>query len=147
MQTFLFIISWLLFIISWLLLGFATAHFAKQRGRDPIVWFCIGTFFGILGLLFLFILSPLKSEEETPGETAEIFEGPPSTQLPHHDYAIKDWYYYDDNKERIGPISFEKLKTLWASAAIRMDSYLWSEGMDDWKMLKDIPELEHHLAQ
>lgn len=138
MQTFLFIISWLLF-------GFATAYFAKQRGRDPVVWFLVGTFFGILGLLFVFILPAVNPEDENQGEPAEIFEETPLPQLPHHDYAIKEWYYYDAQKQRIGPVSYNDLKANWKDAIIHPDTFVWAEGMGDWRPLKDVPDLLEHL--
>lgn len=138
MQTFLFIISWLMF-------GAATAYFAKQRGRDPTIWFLIGTFFGILGLIFVFILPAIKPEEGSAGGEALLPDEKALSQLPHHDYAIKEWYYYDAQKQRIGPISFNDLKVRWTDAAITLESYVWSDGMSDWKPLKDVPDLLEHL--
>ena len=56
-----------------LLIGAATAYFANQRGRDPLVWFMVGMLLGIFGLALLFLLPPVlegeeKSEEELASE-------------------------------------------------------------------------------
>lgn len=140
MQTFLFIVSWLLF-------GFATAYFAKQRGRDPYIWFLVGTLFGILGLIFLFVL-PNRSAELPIGE--ELDPAPSENVLPvlpHHDYAIKEWFYYDRQKQRVGPISYDELKTSWKNEQLDEESFVWCEGMFDWQPVKNLPNLLEHLNQ
>lgn len=139
MQTFLFIFSWLLF-------GVVTAYFAKQRGRNPYTWFLVGTFFGILGLITVFILPSLVADGDDPdSESADLEKSEPMIQLPHHDYAIKDWFYYDNQKQRSGPISYDDLKQRFKDNIIDPESFLWSEGMTEWKQLKDIPDLLEHF--
>ena len=56
--------STILVLILWMIMGIATAYLANQRGRDPYIWFALGVVFGILAMLLLFILPPVKSENE-----------------------------------------------------------------------------------
>ncbi len=135
-------------IILWLLISTATAYFANQRGRDPLVWFMVGMLLGFLGLLLLFLLPPVNEEVKPPEEAEyQILDQPKETSLTtlHHDYLIKDWYYYDADKNRQGPIRFEILKNLWKEGTIGQDTFVWSEGMDKWKKIEEVQNLHTQL--
>lgn len=135
-------------IMLWLMIGSATAYFANQRGRDPLVWFMIGMLLGLLGLLLVFLL-PVVTDEEVPVEEAEFATLEPKHEQPpnvdQHDYLIKDWYYYDTNRERQGPVRFEALKTLWEQGSLNEETFMWSEGMPEWKKIEEIPNLHANL--
>lgn len=120
-------------ITLWLMIGSATAYFAHQRGRDPLIWFMLGMLLGFLGLLVLFLLPPIK--EQMPQVDAEYarLERAPET----HFGAAKDWFYYDDSRCRQGPVSYSQLKELMEHHVIKEDTYLWSEGMSGWKTAKE----------
>ncbi len=128
----------LVVIISWLLFGGASSYFARQRGRDPFAWFLIGMFLGILGLLLLFLLPPLAApvseveEKEVEEEPAVVEEMP---------YRLKAWYYLDQDRNQIGPASFNQLK----KANIHADTLIWCEGMPEWKTIADVPEMRDAL--
>lgn len=127
-----------------LTIGAATAYFANQRGRDPLIWFMIGMLLGIFGFLLLFLLPAITEEG---GAEEEIYE-PKVESIPHqatHEYLVKDWYYYDRNRARQGPIRFDKLKDLWKESEISEDSYVWSEGMIGWQKIEEVPTLYTHL--
>ena len=127
----------LVVIFSWLLFGGASSYFANQRGRDPFAWFLIGMFLGILGLLLLFLLPPLEESprvvEEAPSEVP-----PQETETPNR---LKAWYYIDQAGNQIGPVSFNQLK----KASIQEGTFIWSEGMPEWKPLAELPELKEEL--
>lgn len=137
-------------IVLWLLVSTATAYFASQRGRDPLVWFMVGMLLGFLGLLLLFLLPPVN-ETETNAEEAEYAllepQGETSLPLPGHDYMIKDWFYYDSQQQRQGPIRFEDLHHLWKDGVIDDHTFVWSDGMENWKKIEEIQNLHTHLAQ
>lgn len=42
------------------------------------------------------------------------------------------WFYYDD-KNRVGPLSFEEMKEAITSGKIFADSLVWHQGLDEWK--------------
>ena len=50
-------------------------------------------------------------------------------------------YFYSDGKEKKGPYSFEELK----NEDINKDTLVWFEGLEDWKPVKEIKELEEIL--
>lgn len=130
----------LVVIISWLLFGGASSYFARQRGRDPFAWFLIGMFLGILGLLLLFLLPPLavpvSADEEKVEEIEEI--EPQEAEMP---YQLKAWYYLDEMRNQIGPVSYNQLK----KANIQADTLIWCEGMPEWKTIAEIPHMKEAL--
>lgn len=128
-------------IALWLMVAAATAYFANQRGRDPVVWFMLAMLLGWLALLILFFLAPVK-EDEQPQEAEYALLDAKNDILPFsHDYLILDWYYYDRHQDRNGPVPFETLKTLWKDGSIDDETYVWSEGMEEWKKIADIPSI------
>lgn len=132
----------ILTLFFWLLVGFSTAYFAYQRGRNPYAWFIIGIFFGLLGLLFVFLL-PAVNANETEINANQIDNKEVLTLLPSRetqDFLIKDWFYLDSQHKQQGPISFEDLKKNFEEGKIQQSSFVWCEGMSDWKKIKDIGE-------
>lgn len=120
-------------IILWILFGCATAYFAQQRGRDPTIWFFIGMFLGLIGLLLLFIL-PSYSEKEsileiqvTPNSVTTV---PEETDLKNDN--TQEWYYLDPQRTQIGPVTFNALKEKWEQGNVTKGTLLWCEGMKNW---------------
>lgn len=134
-------------IVLWLCLGTATAYFANQRGRDPIVWFMLGMLLGFFGLLLVFLLPPLAEEEPAVEAEYALLEqrGELSFGLSNQDFLVKDWFYYDHKQIRQGPVSFDKLKGLWKDGFLNEESYIWSEGMENWIRLEEVQNLYTHL--
>jgi len=54
---------------------------------------------------------------------------------------MKKYFFYLTGKDQNGPISFEELLTKGISG----DTLIWSEGMENWQKLKDIPELKQAI--
>jgi len=50
-------------------------------------------------------------------------------------------YYYLEGEEQKGPFSLEDLK----SKGLTGETYVWSDDMDNWKKLKDLPDLQQLL--
>ncbi len=127
-----------------LIISAATAHFANQRGRDPLIWFMLGMLLGLFGLLLLFLLPIVEEENSEESPTIEQKRKPQPLSATH-DYLVKDWFYYDRNREMQGPIRFEKLKELWKNAEINEGSFIWTEGMAEWQKLEEVHGLYTHL--
>ena len=53
------------------------------------------------------------------------------------------YYYLADKNNRDKPFTLEQLK----DKDLTNESLIWTEGMDDWKMLKDIPELSNLVVK
>ena len=70
--------------------------------------------------------------------------------LPHHDRPKSlpetaptsggEWYYMA-NGDTQGPVNFEKLRELYRDRVLTLSSFVWNPGMDDWKTLSSVPEL------
>ncbi|TPN84070.1 SPFH domain-containing protein [Aquimarina algicola] len=55
-------------------------------------------------------------------------------------------YYYANNGQQAGPVSFDQLKMLFANRTINKNSLIWKQGMTTWLELKDIEELKSFLG-
>jgi len=53
---------------------------------------------------------------------------------------MKEFYYLSD-EDQLGPFTLDELKTKNLTA----NTFIWTEGMPEWKLLKDIPELKSLL--
>jgi hypothetical protein len=142
-------------LFFWLLMGFSTAYFAQQRGRNPYLWFIIGIFFGLLGLLFVFLLPVVNADGSGSGfEEKDIIKGEDSSgdspdffaPSKSHDFFIKDWFYLDSQSKQYGPISFDLLKKLVEEEKIQRSSYVWCVGMTGWKRIEEFDELKALLV-
>jgi hypothetical protein len=132
-----------------LLIGCLAAYIAKGKGRSPVLWFFIGAFFGIFGLLALFffrsqegkVLDQEKENSSLP--EVEKQQQPALLQQPVGIKTLRDqeWFYLDAQHQRFGPVAFEKLESLWKEGKIGPSTYVWSEGMAGWHMIKDLPLL------
>lgn len=115
-----------------------TSYYADQRGRNPGIWFLLGALFGILGLLFLFLLpSYKKAEEETPIVQPPIAEI--QNESPHQEYLDKVWYYLDLKHHQQGPLTLAALRLAWHRKTISAESWVWCEGMPEWKLVHELP--------
>lgn len=136
----------ILSFLLWVLMGAATAYFANQRGRDPVIWFMVGMLLGVLGLLLLFVLPPVAGEDTTEMLLKEeLPEKPQELAKPHDDYLIKDWYYLDASRAQQGPMDYHALKAAWDAGAIGAHSFVWCEGMSEWQRIEQLPELKEKL--
>ncbi|CCB89710.1 DUF4339 domain-containing protein [Simkania negevensis] len=138
-----------------LIIGAVCAYNAKLRGRSPIAWFAIGLFLGAIGLLILYLLPPKREPlssvatsssakpmpEITPQVTPSLAQQTPAAT------PQKLWYYLDEDNERHGPMSFDRLKSAWIEDQVTRETYLWNEDMEDWKVVKDLPDLLDELGE
>lgn len=50
------------------------------------------------------------------------------------------WYVVVDGEQQ-GPLPPIELSQLFAKGSVGLDSYVWKEGFDDWRIASDVPEL------
>ncbi|MBD0779438.1 SPFH domain-containing protein [Maribacter sp. ANRC-HE7] len=79
------------------------------------------------------------SQQPFGGQPQQVASVPPPmpTQVLYH-YAV--------NGQQGGPVTFDKLKELFASRTINRDTLIWKQGMADWVALKDVEELKVFLG-
>ncbi|HEU4383786.1 MAG TPA: GYF domain-containing protein [Anaeromyxobacteraceae bacterium] len=56
-----------------------------------------------------------------------------------------EWYVAVDDQQ-VGPLAAEGVKGKWESGEIGPDSLVWKPGLEDWKPLSQVPELQQFLA-
>ena len=123
-----------------LLIGVLTAYFAKNRGKSPLLWFFIGTFFGIFGFIALFFFPTQKQEVGPEKETAQIQEM--QKESPFKDTS---WFYADKAYTQQGPVPFNELVRLWKQNEVSQETYVWSQGMKEWKRIGEDQLLQEVL--
>lgn len=118
------------------IIGTITAYLAKGRGRDPTKWFFIGLLCGVFGLIALFFFPVIGPEDEKQQQQPPV--APPVVDAP---VAAKRWFYLDVKHDTLGPVAEDALQGLFQDETITSRTYMWSEGMEGWKRLEDLPEL------
>ncbi len=53
----------------------------------------------------------------------------------------KIWWYSNDDHQKIGPVSKTELEQLYLDEKISSVTKMWSDGLLDWRLLSEIPEL------
>lgn len=134
----------------WMFIGVITAYFAQKRGRDPLIWFMIGMLLGVLGLIVLLILPASKANVEPINEKIEeaFLPSSPAPLVPEETalpFLTKEWFYIDSLKQQQGPISFDSLKKIWYEQQLSDQTYVWSEGMEGWEHIGQMPQLKEVL--
>lgn len=128
-------------ILFWLFFGLCASHFAKKRGRRPVIWFSVGLFLGIFGILLLFLLPKVEKKPHSPPAKPLLLKPQQS------DAWLKMWYYLDPGHSQQGPFEFPDLIKTWKQKGISEASYIWGEGMQEWKRLAELPDLKKEIEQ
>ena len=145
----------LMSLVVLLIIASLTAYYANRKGRNPLKWFFLGVLLGIFAPLILLFLSEFKgnSDKEVEEPTMTISNPSPSlagevevsSQYEAGEEENKLWYYLDEAHEQMGPVSVVALRELWSRGSLRLDSYVWSTGMEQWERVEDLPELNSEL--
>ena len=57
-----------------------------------------------------------------------------------------EWFYLgEDGKENVGPFSTKEMAEYHKDGGIDDDTWIWNEGMEGWKQLKDYEEFSSYL--
>ncbi len=142
-------------IVLGIFFGGISAYLAHKKGRDPLGWFIGGALFGIFGVLILLLLPP-KSKPQPGGINKNFFyknqQAAPEPLISDRKTAYRDqlmqknWYYLDTAHKKNGPMNYVQLKSSWHNGQIVEKTYIWTEGMNDWQKIEDIPELYGDLS-
>lgn len=112
--------------------GALSAFLAHKRGRNPYFWFFIGFAFGLVGIMAIFF-APFSKKKAAPQQAAPqpYISGPSS----------KFWYYLDAAHQQHGPMSLDALTKAWKEGTVLPTSFVWHEGLPDWKPLQEMIRL------
>ena len=49
------------------------------------------------------------------------------------------WYHLQGRRDRFGPLDLDTMRRLVLSGVIGPATYVWADGMPDWKRARDVP--------
>jgi MFS family permease len=127
-------------VLFWLFFGFFASHFAKKRGRHPLGWFCVGLFLGVIGVLLLLLLPKVEKKSRPTPKPLRAFS-------KRSESWLKMWYFLDPTHAQQGPFEFPDMIKKWKENGIDETSFVWGEGMKEWKRLSDMPDLMKEIEQ
>ncbi|NGX61571.1 MAG: hypothetical protein K940chlam9_01058 [Chlamydiae bacterium] len=130
------ILQYLNIFLFWVFFGALSAHLARKKGRNPYIWFFLGMFIGLFTPLLLFLLPPPAPKKKV--------EAPPP---PKSEAWNKMWFYLDPKNEPQGPFEFSIFLNKWKEEGLSEESYVWGEGMPDWKQARALPDLINELPE
>lgn len=128
-----------------LTIGAIASRFARHKGRNPRAWFILGFLFGLLGLLVLFLLPPVKQKAR-----AQMLPQTPVSPSPSpfvkkiliealdSNHSDKLWYYLDENQKQLGPMSLQALSDAWTQGKVRTNTFVWNENLSDWQSFDQV---------
>ena len=132
-------------LVAAVLIGTLTGYLAKERGRDPIKWFLIGMLCGIFALIALYLFPVVEDKEQKNEREAKVL--PPASSQPVEDeLSAKPWFYLDQKHVRYGPEPLDTLKLRFKDGDINKRTYVWSEGMEGWKRIEDLPDILEQMS-
>lgn len=145
--------NFLLSIIILFIISIGAAYYAEKKGRNPMIWFIIGLLISVFALIILYLLPPIERENEDEFEVKRnqgfsnykpnsSLGETMSDKLPEEDTL---WYYLDSNHAQFGPVSIVALKELWDTGRLNLESYVWSQGMENWKKVDELENLKKAL--
>ena len=70
----------------------------------------------------------------------KIVNPSPSNELVK-EWSSREWYYVDDKRRALGPISISKLQELFEDDSISKETLVWYEGLGNWKKIEAIEGL------
>lgn len=150
----------LMSFILLLLIASFTAYYASRKGRNPFIWFVIGTLLGIFAPIILIFLPAVKNEANQVDSEPTMSISRPDPALHHEalppplptaeelkrqQEEDKLWYYLDQNHQQMGPVSIVALRELWNTGRLELTSYVWAEGMGQWEKVENLPDLKMAL--
>ncbi len=118
-----------LLIVLWVCFGILSSKIARKKNRNIFYWFFLGLFFGLLGLIIIYFLKPLKDMNQN------VINQNQPLSLTDNNY----WYYLDIDKNQIGPVSIKLLFDNYLEGKISDNTFVWNDTMQNWMKLKEVP--------
>ncbi len=96
-----------------------------------------------MGMGMGFVLAQQMGGLMNPQMGSQMQQASPVAPPP---IPVQIQYFYAVNGTQQGPVSFDQLKSLFASRTINRDSLIWKQGMTQWTSLKEVEELKSFLG-
>lgn len=136
-------------VISSTIFGVATGMVAKNKGRNPILWFLVGFSFGIIGLFVAYRMSSLSADSKSKPAPVPVREAhseatSPADQ-PFPTENVKriptnlsiQWYYINANLDTVGPLKLGELRKHINENKLDDSTYIWCEEFSDWMQISE----------
>jgi hypothetical protein len=130
--------------------GAVIAMIAKQKNRNPIIWFFLGFLFPLFSILFITFLparpgkkdpetasvpiSEIRSESALPADSIRSSVGPVK-RIPTN--KSLQWYYLNKNVDTIGPLTIDELRHHIFDNKLDGTTYIWCEEFADWMQISE----------
>jgi hypothetical protein len=139
--------------LFWTAIGCITAYMAKQKNRNPVIWFFVGLFFSLFGFLLLLALpNKEKTEEEKENVKIPDIKSMQSESTAFSDDSLYseprmprvsrdpslDWYFVDENNQILGPMKLKELRKSLIEKNAGLKTYIWCEEYLDWMQISDL---------
>ena len=100
-----------------------------------------------MGMGMGFVLAQQMGNMMNPQAPQQVFgTQPQQANVAPPPMPAQVLYHYAANSQQMGPVTFEKLKELFAARTINRDSLVWKQGMQNWMVLKEVEELKSFLG-
>lgn len=98
-----------------------------------------------MGMGMGFVLAQQMGTMMNPHAPQQPFGAPVATPAPPP-IPVQVMYHYAVNGQQSGPVTFDKLKELFASRTINKETLIWKQGLTNWSQLQDVEELKAFLG-
>ncbi len=140
--------------VIWVIVGLISAYVAKRKGKNPLVWFAMGTLFSVLGLMILLMLPKNKDDEDKStlapvhsmssegglhAEEEGFNEPSPSVKRIKPDPTLQ-WHYIfesDNIVEVRGPMSIDELRKAVVNLKLPITTFIWCDEFPDWTPISE----------
>ena len=116
-------------IIFWAACGLTCAVWAEKKGKNPYLWFLVGLFFSVAGV----VIAYFKLRRKTPINPAK--KQPDRFPLSENYGKTRLWFIIEKNNEVSNSMSFYALKKKFDEKLIDESTYVWMEALPDWQRL------------
>lgn len=131
--------------------GFIGYYIAIKKNRSPVLWFIIGFFFGLLGILILLLLPEMpKIQNKSPYRNQYSSNSNQQNEILEKTIILNDeeascWFFLTDEKQTLGPFSLQTICKNISKKEQPEKTWLWKKGMKNWQRLEEIPEALEQL--
>lgn len=80
------------------------------------------------------------SDVAHPQDGDAMDDGGMSERATQHGLQPARWFHLE-GRERRGPVALADVRELVLQGSLGPDDYVWADGMDDWRHVRDVPAL------